>query len=222
MAITEFNSSPVVFSYKGRDLVVVSNRDGRLYLLDGALVGGGDHKTPLATSAKFTDHTTDYAPGALASWVDSGGTRWVLVPVSGPLAAGSGFSTVDGAVTHGAVAAFKVVDQGGKLALAPAWVSRDLVSPVAPVVVNGVVFALSSGEFHGEDSSLAAVERARRSQPAVLYALDAFTGQALWNSGKAITSFAPHSAGLAVSTGQVHVVAYDSSIYTFGFEAKEN
>ncbi len=219
---SEFNSSPVVFSYKGKDLAVASNRDGRLYLLDTASLGGADHKTPLATSAKFANNTTDYAPGALATWVDSSGTRWILAPVWGALATGSGFSNSNGEVTNGAVVAFKLLDQGGKLALAPAWVSRDFVSPVAPVIVNGVVFALSSGEFHTGDSGVAAIERARRSQPAVLYALDAFTGKALWNSGKTITSFAPHAAGLAVSTGQVYVVTYDSSIYAFGFEAKEN
>lgn len=219
---SEFNSSPVVFSYKGRDLVAASNRDGKVYLLDGASLGGPDHRTPLAASAKFTDNTTDYAPGALASWADSGGTRWVLASMSGALAAGSGFANGNGAVTNGAVVAFKVADQGGKTTLTPAWVSRDLTSPVAPVVVNGVVFALSSGEFHSSDGSLAAAQRAQRSQPAVLYALDAFSGKELWNSGKTITSFAPHSAGLAVSTGQIYVVTFDNTIYSFGFEEKEH
>ena len=37
---SEFNSSPAVFSYKGRDLVAASNRDGNLYLLDSASLGG--------------------------------------------------------------------------------------------------------------------------------------------------------------------------------------
>jgi hypothetical protein len=218
---SEFNSSPVVFSYKGRDLVAASNRDGKLYLLDGAVPGGSDHRTPLSTSAKFTDNPTDFAPGALASWVDSGGTRWVLAPVSGPLPAASGFASVNGAITNGSVVAFKVLDQGGKPALTPAWASRDLVSPVTPVVVNGVVFALSSGEFHTADAGVTAAQKAQRSQPAVLYALDAFTGRELWNSGKTIASFAPHSAGLAASTGQVYAVTYDNMVYAFGFEEKD-
>ncbi len=219
---SEFNASPVVFTYKGHDLLAVSNRDGKLYLLDGASPGGADHRTPLGVSAKFTENATDYAPGALASWVDSTGTRWVLAPMSGALAAGSGFPNANGAVTSGAVVAFKVIDQAGKPALAPAWASRDLTSPVTPIVVNGVVFALSSGEFHSSDSNLNAAQRAQRSQPAVLYALDAFTGKELWNSGRTITSFSPHTAGLAMSTGQVYVVTYDNTVYAFGFEVKEN
>jgi hypothetical protein len=218
---SEFNSSPVVFSYRGRDLLAASNRDGRLYLLDGAALGGADHRTPLSTSAKFTDNATDYAPGALTSWMDSGGTRWVLAPMAGTLAAGSGFANANGAITNGTVVAFKVADQGGKPVLTPAWASRDLVSPATPVVVNGVVFALSSGEFHSGDSSVTATQRAQRSQPAVLYALDAFTGKELWNSGKTIMSFSPHSAGLAVSTGQIYIVTYDSTVYAFGFEEKD-
>ncbi len=196
---SEFNSSPVVFSWKGRDLVAASNRDGKIYLLDSASL-----KTPLAISAKFATITTDYAPGALASWADSGGTRWIL------------------AASAGAVVAFKVSDEQGKPVLTQAWTSRDLVSPVAPVVVNGVVFALSSGEFHTNDANLTAAQRAQRSQTAVLYALDAFTGKELWNSGKTITSFSPHSAGLAVSIGQVYVVTFDNTLYSFGFEQKEN
>ena len=202
---SEFNSSPVVFSWKGRDLVAVSNRDGKLYLLDGASL-----KTPLATSAKYASIATDYAPGALASWADSGGTRWILAA-----AAGAPF-------TNGGIVAFRISDEQGKPVLAQAWTSRDLISPVAPVVVNGVVFALSSGEFHSNDASMTAAQRAQRSQPAVLYALDAFTGKELWNSGRMITSFSPHSAGLAVSTGQVYVVTFDNTLYAFGFEQKEN
>ncbi len=62
---SEFNSSPVVFSWKGRDVVASSNRDGKIYLLDSASL-----KTPLAISAKYAGTTTDYSPGALASWAD--------------------------------------------------------------------------------------------------------------------------------------------------------
>jgi hypothetical protein len=208
--VSEFNSSPVVFSWKGRDLVAASNRDGKIYLLDSASLGGADHKTALAISAKYASITTDYAPGALVSWADSGGTRWLLAA-----AAGAPF-------TNGAIVAFKVSDEQGKPVLTQAWTSRGLTSPVAPVVVNGVVFALSSGEFHSNDANVTAAQRAQRSQPAVLYGLDAFTGKELWNSGRTITSFSPHSAGLAVSTGQVYVVTFDNTLYSFGFEQKEN
>jgi hypothetical protein len=218
---TEFNSSPVVFSYGGRDLIAAANRDGKLYLLDSASLGGADHHTPLAVSAKFTDYRTDYTPGALATWKESGGTRWILVSLNGAPAAGSGFTGANGAATNGAVAAFRVVDQNGHPTLSPAWVSGDVSAPSAPIVVNGVAFVLSSGEFHSDQANLPLAQRIQRSHPAVLYALDAFTGKTLWNSGKTMTSFAPHNAGLASSLGQIYVTIYDNSVYTFGFEDKE-
>ena len=37
-----------------------------------------------------------------------------------------------------------------RLALEPGWVSRDLVSPLTPLVINGVVFAVSSGEARAQ------------------------------------------------------------------------
>jgi hypothetical protein len=40
------------------------------------------------------------------------------------------FSTFNGAVTNGAVVAWKVAEQNGGLALEPGWSSRDLVSPL--------------------------------------------------------------------------------------------
>ena len=62
------------------------------------------------------------------------------------------------------------------------WVSRDLVSPVTPLVINGVVFAVSSGEVRTRDAKMTAAQRAQKSVPAVLYALDAATVR---NSGAA-------------------------------------
>jgi len=84
--------------------------------------------------------------------------------------------------------------------LTQGWVSRDLVAPRTPAIVNGVVFALSSGQSGGA--------------PAVLYVLDPATGKDVWNSGKTITSFA--TAGLAAGTAQVYVVTFDNTVYAFG------
>ena len=47
----DFNTSPVVFRHKGKDYLAVTASDGRLYLLDGAALGGSDHKTPLYVTA---------------------------------------------------------------------------------------------------------------------------------------------------------------------------
>jgi outer membrane protein assembly factor BamB len=79
--------------------------------------------------------------------------------------------------------------------------------------VNGVVFAASSGEFQGGPAA-GPKERAERSTPAVLYALDAATGKELWTSGTTMTSFA--RAGLSAGGGQVYVVTFDNTLYAFG------
>jgi outer membrane protein assembly factor BamB len=122
----------------------------------------------------------------------------------------------NGEVKNGAIVAFQVVEENSAPTLRPAWVSRDMVSPLPPVIVNGVVFALSSGEFRSSDPQLTAAQRAQRSSPAVLYALDAGTGKELWNSGSAITSFV-HSGSLAAGGGRVYVGGYDGTQYAFGF-----
>jgi outer membrane protein assembly factor BamB len=108
-------------------------------------------------------------------------------------------------VTSGAVAAFTLVEQNGAPTLQPQWVSRDLTSPTTPVVVNGVVFALSSG----------AAQRGQRASTAVLYALDAATGKDLWTSGSTITSFVP-GVGPSAGDSQVYVVTADGTLYAFG------
>ena len=178
-----FTSSPVVFSVKDgdkeKDLIAVANKDGHLYLLDSTALGGADHKTPLA-SVSFA---TSGDAGALASWEDAAGARWVLV----------------GAPNN--VIAYKVTDQGGKYTLQTGWTSPNIASPLPPIVVNGVVFAVASGAG---------------SKPAVLYALDAATGKELFNSGATITSPVMRTSGLAASAGQLYIAGADSTVYAFG------
>jgi outer membrane protein assembly factor BamB len=174
-ADTPFTTVPVVFSFKERQLLVAANRDGHLYVLDaGALT------VPLSRSPQFVATAPD---SGLATWEDAGGSRWILVP--------SGSS----------ILAFKLVDQGGKPTLVPAWTSPDLKVPSSPIVINGVVFALASG--------------GPQSGSAVLYALDGETGKELWNSGTAISSFA-HGSVLSGADGQVYVPTYDNTLYAFG------
>jgi hypothetical protein len=207
----DFNASPIVFRDKDKDLLGVTANDGRLYLLDGSSLGGGDHRTPLHVTAKFT------APGAgagLATWEDAG-TRWILAPVAGAPQAGARF-TPNGLAPSGSVVAFKLAESGGAPTLQPGWRSRDLTSPLAPIVVNGMVFAVSSGEYRPAAGAAAAgaAQRAQRSTPAVLYILDGATGKTLWSSGTKITSFA--RAGLSAGAGQVYLVTYDNHLYAFG------
>jgi hypothetical protein len=211
----DFNATPVVIRHNNRDLVVVTANDGRIYLLDGTALGGSDHKTPLHVTAKYTAAGVAEGP---ATWDDQG-TRWILAPMTSLSAADAGATPpkqpASRSKTAGGIVAFKLADQGGALTLERTWVSRDMTSPLTPVIFSGVVFAVSSGEYRGgSDARTTAAQRVKASVPAVLYALDPATGKELWNSGKSITSFA--RGGLAASAGQVYVVTYDNTLYAFG------
>jgi outer membrane protein assembly factor BamB len=102
------------------------------------------------------------------------------------------------------IAAFKIVEQDGKPAFQAAWTSREIAAPLPPLVINGVLFAASTGT---------------RALPAVLYAIDAATGKDLWNSGRAITSAV--RGGLAAGGGNVFVPGADGTLYAFGFDIEK-
>jgi hypothetical protein len=204
----DFNATPIVVRRKDKDLIAVTANDGRLYLLDAASLGGGDHETPLAVTAKFTGAG---AGTSLATFED-GGTRWILTTASGTT--GEVKFTANGLAPTGRIVAFKLLDEGGKVSLAPEWQSPDLTSPLGPIVVNGMVIAASSGEYRGTPASLTAAQRAQKSAPAVLHMLDAATGKTMWSSGTRITSFA--RGGLSAGGGQVYLVTYDNHLYAFG------
>jgi outer membrane protein assembly factor BamB len=171
----EFTSSPLVFEFNDKVLVVATTASG-LRVFDAASLS-----TVLAqgTSAANT------RPGALASWQDSAGTRWLLAP------------------TGDVVTAWKVTGEAAKPSLLSGWVSRELATATTPMVVNGVVFAVSGGG-------------PRRSARGVLYSLDGATGKELWSSGSAITS-AAHAGGLSAGGSQMYVGTYDGTLYAFGF-----
>jgi outer membrane protein assembly factor BamB len=214
----DFNTTPAVFSYKGRELIVTATgKEGRLLLLDSKSLGGADHRTPLYRSELIANYDVAFDAkgiwGGLATWEDATGVRWVLAPVWGPLHPDFKFPVTNGNSPNGSIAAFKVEEKNGKPVLTPAWVSRDLTAPAPPVVTNGVVFALSSGEYVRQGGS--AEERAKRSTHATLYALDAETGKELYSSGEEITSFT-HFASLSVAGGQVLFTTYDNTVYCFG------
>jgi hypothetical protein len=205
----DFNASPVVFKFKERTLVAASGNDGHLYLLDAASLGGADHRTPLYVTAKYSAPGTG---GGLATWEDAD-TRWIVASVEGGPTAGLTF-TSNGLAPAGSVVAFKLVDTAGQLTLAPAWRSPNLVSPLAPQVVGGMVFAVSSGEYRSGPVTLTAAQRRQRSAPARLYVLDAVSGKPLWNSGLSVTSSA--RARMAAGSGQVYLVTADNHLYAFG------
>jgi hypothetical protein len=215
--------APVVFTYKERELIVAAGKDGRLYLLDAQSLGGDDHHTYLSRTAPLTNPDGASADrgiwGGLSSWEDSAGTRWVLAPVWGPLYAELKVPATNGATPNGSIVAFKLEEQGGKPALVPAWVSRDMSSPEPPIIANEVVFALAAGEHTRlvkESWGVYSVEeRPKGSTHATLYALDAASGKEMYSSRNAVTAPAALT-GLTVANGRAMFGAADGTFYAFG------
>jgi outer membrane protein assembly factor BamB len=118
--------------------------------------------------------------GTMASWQDGLGRRWIAAP------------------SKEAIAAWKVVSQDDGFVLQPGWTSRELSSPLAPLVINGVLFAVSN------------------STAPVVYALDASTGKELWNSGRKISGQV-RNGRLTGSETQIYLGTSDGTIYSFGF-----
>ena len=184
-----FTSSPIVVVSGGKTLVAAAAKDGKVYLLDeaGALV---------SSSVAIAGASGQII--GMASW-DDGGATLIAAAIKGPIQS----SAVAGSPgSDGGVVALKLANENGKPTLSPAWVSRNLVSPLTPLIVNNVVFALASGRSQGPT-------------PAVLYAFDGASGKELWTSGGSITSSV---RGVAPSGGdsQVYVVTPDGTLYAFG------
>ena len=118
-----------------------------------------------------------------------------------------GVQATNGAISNGAIVAFKVVDRAGSPSLEPAWTSHNLTAPATPITVNGVVFALSTGRpaaASGQGHAGGALRVRRQDR------------QPLWNSGKAMTTFAsPGSFWSAM--GQAYVGTHDGTVNAFGF-----
>ena len=193
------NAAPTVFTYKGRQLIAASGRDGRYVLLDSASLGGSDHHTPLGETAKITKGT-GVSFESLANWQDKDGTAWVLASISGTLDPAAKFAITNGTIAHGTIIAFKVEDTGDRITLTPAWTSRDMLNPAPPVIANGTVIALSQGDPGNH---------------ARLYVLDAATGQELFSSDESIASYAHHTS-VAVGDGHAFFTTHDNTLYSFG------
>jgi outer membrane protein assembly factor BamB len=216
--------TPVIFNYKGKELMVDAGKECRMYLMDTESIGGDDHRTPLYRSPLLCNEDVNFASagiwGSLASWEDAKGTRWVLTPIWGRKHSQFKAPIEHGEVKDGAIVAFKVEEKNGKLQLAPAWISRDMNRAEPPVIANGVVFAYGNGEDTDQaypDVGLAdtADRRIPGSTHAVLYALDAQTGKELWSSKDEIKSW-NHWSGLSIANGRVYIGTFDSNLYCYG------
>jgi outer membrane protein assembly factor BamB len=219
------DDTPVLFTYHGRELLVSAGEECRMVLLDARSPGGTDHQTPLARTAPFCNEEVDFQNGgswgALSTWEDGSGTRWVLAPFRGPVSSGFKFPTVNRpAARAGGVAAFTVDEKAGALSLSPVWVSRDMDRGEPVVIANGVVFGYGSGEetqqvWPGVGLLFDASSRASKGTHATIYALDAATGRELWSSGDSITSW-NHFSGITAVNGRVYLGTYDGTIWCFG------
>jgi hypothetical protein len=169
-----FSTAPLLFDYKTKVLAAAAAKDGTLYLVDSA--------SPTVAAAKSPAGDPD--PYALASWQTTAETRWII------------------ATSASSITAWKIADRNGNLALQQAWTSHDVQSPAAPLVINGVLFALQRGD---------------RSHNSVLYALDATTGKKLWTSGDTVSSFVPKSGGLAAGGSSIYFGTHDGTLWAFGF-----
>jgi outer membrane protein assembly factor BamB len=218
--------TPVIFNYKGRELMVDAGKECRLYLMDTKSIGGDDHRTPLYRSPLLCNEDVNFASagiwGSLASWEDAKGTRWVLTPIWGKKHSQFKAPIENGTVKDGAIVAFKVEEKNGKPTLTPAWISRDMNRAEPPVIANGIVFAYGNGEDTDQayaDVGLddVASRRIPGSTHAVLYALDAQNGKELWSSGDEIKSW-NHWSGLSLANGRVYIATFDSVLYCYGIK----
>jgi hypothetical protein len=184
-------ATPMVFDWKGKELLLAAGGDGSLYLLDTASLGGADHHQPLSkTSAAGKGFR-----GGFASWEDTATrTRWV-------------YASLGGSAAHGSIAAFTVDEKDGHPALVPNWTSRAIAAPGSAAIANGIVFVLATGD-------------GKKNSHAVLYALDGVTGKELYSSQALVRSFS-HNGGLAIANRRIYFTTHDNAVYCFGFFADQ-
>jgi len=215
-------ATPLVFTWKGSDVVVAGGRDGRVYLLDSKSLGGADHHTPLAQSEPIAALETAFSGagihGTFSSWEDTenGNARWIYASVWGEVPGKP--------AKNGAVVALKVEEEGGKPMLTTAWTSRDMVTPGATVTANGLVFVVSSGSTarsaKANGTPYTVAEKAKLATRATLYVLDGAEGKELFSSGNTVTTFSP-GGGLAVANRRIYFTTHDNLVYSYGFLAEQ-
>src|SRR5262249_14622198 len=102
----DFDATPIVVRHGNKDLIAATANDGRLYLLDGASLGGSDHKTPLAVTGTYT---AAGAGRALATFQDDSGGRWIFTTASGT--SGDVTFSQNGPAPSGRIVALQGIDQ---------------------------------------------------------------------------------------------------------------
>jgi outer membrane protein assembly factor BamB len=196
-------ATPVAFQYKNQDLVVAAGGDGRLYVLDAAVMGGDNHDQFLSRSTPLGD-----VRGGLSSWQDPDGTRYVLAPVWGPLNEKFKAPVISGDVSRGAIVAFRLTQEENlRPVLVPVWMTGSIPSPAPPVIAQGVVFALANGVFNRKGPV--------KGTHATLYALDGETGKQIYSTGDQI-NMAANAKGLSMANGRLYFLTVDNTLNVFG------
>lgn len=218
-------ASPVIFPFKKWTLVAAAAKESTIYLLDADNLGGEDHHTPLYQSPLWGNDEVLLAGrglwGSMATWENPQGKRWLLMPLWGPPAKQApAFQLTYGTADRGSIMAFEVVVQNERPALNPVWMSHDMHVPDPPVVANGVVYAIQTGENTQQGRGITAKARATPVTNMVLYAFDGETGKELYSSGKIIDSWT-HFSEPVVAGGRVYVVTWDARIYAFGLKTRK-
>ena len=116
----------------------------------------------------------------------------------------------------GSVLGFQLGVENGKPVLLPKWMSRSMSVPEPPVIVNGMVFCISSGE-QTQQHPLTPQERTSWVSHAILYAFDTSTRKELYSSNQLIDGWS-HFGGLAVAGGRIYAVTYQNRVYSFGLK----
>jgi outer membrane protein assembly factor BamB len=224
------NVTPVVFPFGGKEYLAGAGKEGRLYLLETSSLGGDDHRTPFLRTELILNEDVAYAAqgfwGSFATWEDSKSVRWLFAPAWGPPhPKAQPFAITNGSAPHGSIMAFRIEAKNGAPIVSSAWISRDLNVPEPPIIANGVIFALASGEDVRQSDAagmgMNTKERLAGSTHATLYAFDSETGKELFSSRDTIASFT-HFGGIALSNGRVFVSTYDGTVYAFGLKNEEH
>lgn len=226
------SGSPVLFPFKGHALLATGAKEGLVYLLDANALGGGytEHSKALYITPRFGNDAVRLDGwgiwGALSTWENAAGARYVYLPMWNKQAqdTAASFKFKNGDTSQGSVMALEVRQDGANFSLVPAWVTGVNQAPDAPVVANGVVYAVGTGEqtiqnIEGRhmDLTQGAVFRSTPVGHQVLYALDAETGQVLYDS-KTILKNWNHFSEPVVAHGKVFMVSHDGHLYAFGLK----
>jgi outer membrane protein assembly factor BamB len=159
--------------------------------------------------------------GSFSTWLDvDTGKRRFYVPVSGELRKPRSSEALSSDAGTGSILALELGGTNEEPLLNPVWDSSTIESPNAPIIANGMVFVLSTGQPGCATGKQAKRKRAPAQSGMALYVLDAATGKQI----HAVTDIGPAasaSTGLALANGRLYVAGQDNAVYCFGVPSQQ-